>query len=404
MPLASRETDADMAADWAAIRDKHTVEETPEPETPEPAAEAVAAPEQTAAERARDAEGKFVKQAADKPAAVKADDKPVATRTTDKAQATPTQATPAPVAAETPEAGQQPANAFDRDINRPPSTWKPTARAEWEKLPPSVRAEIHRRESDFMAGQSQLLPDAKLGSTMRGVIEPYRMLIEAENGTPEKAVGELLKTAAIFRVGSPQQKAAALSAIGQQWGVDPYLLFPNGLAPRQGQQQGQPQPQQQQQQFRDPRVDQLLANQQQADQARQFQENSEREAIAARFMNETTADGKPARPYLGDVIDQMAAMVPMIRGENATLSHQQVLQEAYDRATWANPEIRALLQTQQQQQTDAQRKAANTAAVAGARRAASVNVPRRASNPDPGKPGSLEDTVRETARALGLVN
>lgn len=402
MPLASRDTDADMAADWAAIRDKHTVEEPPEPETPEPAAEAVAAPEQTAAERARDAEGKFVKQAADKPAAVKADDKPVAARTTDKAQATPTQATPTPAAAETPEAGQQPVNALDRDINRPPSTWKPTARAEWEKLPPSVRAEIHRRESDFMAGQSQLLPDAKLGSTMRGVIEPYRMLIEAENGTPEKAVGELLKTAAIFRVGSPQQKAAALSAIGQQWGVDPYLLFPNGLAPRQGQQQGQPQPQQQQ--FRDPRVDQLLAQQQQQDAERQQRDSAERDAIATQFMNEADASGQPLRPYLGDVINQMAALVPMIRSENPSLNHKQVLEQAYDRATWANPEIRALLQTQQQQQSDAQRKAANTAAVAGARRAASVNVPRRASNPDPGKPGSLEDTVRETARALGLVN
>jgi hypothetical protein len=386
MPLADQGIDEQIAADWATIREKHTVEpETPAPvpvEEPPPEDTAPAEPEN----RARDATGKFVK-AEDKPESVKAAETP---KPIEEPQPPPA---PAP----------EPQNASQRDVNRPPSTWKPTARAEWEKLPPSVRAEIHRRESDFMAGQHQLLPDAKLGSDMRKAIEPYRMMIEAEGGTPDRAVSDLLRTAALFRVGSQEQKLAAIGRLVQQFGIDISPMFQQA-------QQGQPQPQPQQQ-YQDPRVDQLFAMQRQQEQERQQQEyqrqqreNGEREAVAAQFMNEVTADGKPARPYLGDVIDQMAALVPVIRAENASLTHGQMLQEAYDRATWANPEIRALLQTEHQAKLDAQRRAANQTQVADARRAASVNVPRRGSTPAPGKPGSLEDTIREGARALGLVN
>jgi hypothetical protein len=385
MPLADQGIDEQIAADWASIREKHTVEpETPAPVPVEEPPPDDPVPSETDT-RARDATGKFVK-AEDKPQPVKA------TETPQKGPSEEPQPPPAPPPGPAPE----PQNASQRDVNRPPSTWKPTARAEWDKLPPSVRAEIHRRESDFMAGQHQLLPDAKLGSEMRKVIEPYRMMIEAEGGTPDRAVNDLLRTAALFRVGSQEQKLAAVGRLVQQFGIDIRPLF-------QQPQQGQPQPQPQQQ-FQDPRVDQLLAMQRQQDYERQQRENSERETVATQFMNEMTADGKPARPYLGDVIDQMAALVPMIRGENASLTHAQVLQEAYDRATWANPEVRALLQTEHQAKLDAQRRAANQTQVADARRAASVNVPRRGSTPAPGKPGSLEDTIREGARALGLVN
>jgi hypothetical protein len=371
MPLADQGIDEQIAADWEAIREKHATEpETPapveEPPRDEPPTEPTTPEESPPVEtRARGADGKFVKTE-EKPEAV------------------------APVEA-------APADASQRDINRPPSTWKPTARQEWDKLPPSVRAEIHRRESDFMSGQHQLLPDAKLGATMRQTIEPYRMLIESEGGTPERAVGDLLRSAAMLRMGSPQQKLQLFATLANQYGVDLRVFG-------QQQAQGQPQPAQTQQEFRDPRVDQLLAQQNQQEQQRQQRETTERETIAQAFMNEMGTDGKPARPYLGDVIDQMAALVPLIRAETPGMTHQQTLQEAYDRATWANPEIRALLQQEQQAKLEAQRRAANQTAVAGARRAASVNVPRRASTPDGSKPTSLEETIREGARALGLVN
>ena len=385
--LADKTMDEEMAADWAAIREKHATAEPVEAEAP--AEEVEAAPVENAEpvkdERPRDPTGKFVKA----PKESKEPPKEAAPEAAEPVQAVdpPKGADPAP------EPATQPQDASQRDINRPPSTWKPTARAEWEKLPPSVRAEIHRRESDFMAGQSQLLPDAKLGATIRQTVEPYRAMIEAEGSTPERAISNLMRTASILRLGTQNQKLQAFAEMANNFGVDLRVF-------------GQPQQPQQQQPgpFYDPRVDQLLAQQRQADLDRQSRENAEREAIANKFLNEAGTDGKPLRPYVGDVMDQMSALVPVIRAERPGITHEQVLQEAYDRACWANPEIRGLLQQAQMNQLETQRRTENQQRVREARRASSVNVPRRASTPSPAKPGTIDETITETARALGLVN
>src|SRR5581483_5768182 len=262
--MAAENIDEEMAADWAAIREKHA---EPEVETPEPVVEAAPeTPEPEPTERPRDATGKFVKQ-------------------------TP-EASPAPAAA--PDAGGEsavtanssPPSAPDRDINRPPSTWKPQARAEWEKLTPAVRAEIHRRESDFLNGHSQLRPDADFGKSVREVVAPYRMLIEAEGGTPERAIGSLLRTAALFRVGTPQQKLEALAGIARQYNVD--------LRPLTGQSQpAQPTSAP----LQDPRVDQLLAQMNAEKQARAQAEQDQLEGSVTTWMNEQDEKGQPKRPY-----------------------------------------------------------------------------------------------------------
>src|SRR5205807_2564940 len=109
------------------------------------------------------------------------------------------------------------------------------------------------------------------------------------------------------------------------------------------------------------------------------------EGTVTSWMNENDAQGKPLRPYLGDVMNEMSALVPQIRTQSPSLSHDQVLQQAYERATWGNPEIRTLLLQQQAQGASQTRSAENQNRVREAKRAASVNVPRRASLPTPGK-------------------
>lgn len=397
MALSDKDVDETMAADWAAIQDKYKAE-TPEPvEPPEPDTEVEAAPAVETIPVSREADGKF--KAKDDKAA-----KPVADA---KAKEPTVAKTTAPAAADSPapsETGAPEPSSPARDINRAPSTWKPTARAEFDKLSPVIKAEIHRREADFLNGQAQLRPDAELGSSMRRVIEPYRMLIEAEGGTPDRAVADLLRTAAIFRTGSVAQKYQAVVDISQQFGIDLRYLAQaaaeQGSQPQPGQQPGQPQPQQ----FRDPRVDQLLAHQQQQEQQRQQREHQTMESTITRWMNEVDATGNPKRPYLGDVINEVSALIPILQKDDPTLTHAQALDAAYDRATWAHPEVRALLTQKQQTELEARRRTENQERVLGAKRSASVNVPRRASLPSPGKPGTMEDTIRETARTLNLIS
>jgi hypothetical protein len=375
--LADKDIDQTMAADWAEIQARHAVE----PEAVESIAEPEAPAQESVSrdERVRNEDGTFAPKAKETAEPAEAPRKEVASK--------PIKGVPkeAPLAEEAP---LEPA----RDINRAPSTWKPTARAEWEKLPPTVRAEIHRRESDFHNGQSQLMPDAKFGKSVNEVVAPYRMLIESEGGTPEKAIGELMRTAAALRLGTPQQKAQIITQVCRQYGVDMQAFAP---------QIGQPAQQQVQQPLQDPRVDQLLAQLNQERQQGAQREQQALEGTVTNWMNAQDPQGKPLRPYLGDVMNEMNALVPQIRQVNPSLDHTQVLQQAYETATWGNPEIRQLLL--QAQGNGQVRGAESQNRVRDARRAASVNVPRRASLPSAGKPGSLEETITNTARELGLI-
>lgn len=392
-PLSDSKVDAEMSADWRDILSRHS-EDDDTPETPEgapeahaegqappaesPSEEEVETPPATAEERARDESGRFKK----------------APKTAKPDKVAPAQEAQQP-SDEQQEVQPQQQQEAARDIARAPSTWRPTARAEWAKLPESVRAEIHRRESDFMTGQHQLLPDARFGQNMRGVVEPFRMLIESEGATPELAVQDLLRTAAILRTGTVQQKYQTVANIAQRFGVNLAAFVPR---------QGQPGPTlPQSQEYRDPRVDTLLQQMQTQEQQRAQREQRDAETLVSSWMNEADAQGQPLRPYVTDLINDMSLMIPQIKAANPHFSHTQALEAAYERASWANPEIRALLQQQQQTATDAQRRAENQQRTSVARRAASVNVPRRASTPAPAKPGSMDETLAATARELGLL-
>lgn len=375
MALTDKDIDSTMAEDWKDILARHQPEEAEheiEQESRKQPEENVSgeSTEQESAQveaRPRNEDGTFAPKSKESAAA----NEPVGQKVAPEAPQTETTTTP------------------ERDLTKPPSTWKPTARAEWEKLPPAIKAEVHRRETDWLNGQAQLLPDAKLGKSVNEIMAPYRMLIEAEGGTPERAIADLMRTAAVFRVGSPQQKLAAVSQIIQQFGIDiTPLVQPSG--------QGTSHPPSSVQPLTDPRVDQLIAQLNAERQERARSEQNGLEASVTRWMEAKDEAGNPKYPYLGDVMNEMAVLVPQIRQSSPSSSHEEVLQMAYERATWGNPDVRPLLLSQQQRSPDNQNR------VREAKRAASVNVPRRASIPSPGKPGTMDETIAATARELGF--
>jgi hypothetical protein len=400
MALNDANVDEEMASDWAAIQDKF---KAPEPEAPP---ELEAETSETSPEESsetipvsREADGKFKAHEREKPAKVDAKAKPAKDAKATPAAASPDRAAPSQEGSEAATAEPQ---SQQRDITRAPSTWRPLARAEYDKLPAAVKAEIHRREGDFLNGQAQMRPDADMGRELRGIMEPYRMLIEAEGGTYALAVRDLFRTAAVLRTGSMQQKQQLIAQTARQFGID---LSPFAQAGQPGQ---QPQPPAAQganpQQYRDSRLDAFLAEQQRREQATLAREQQEIEGTVTQWMNATDAQGQPLRPYLNDVINEAAALVPQLMAANPGMSRVQALDAAYDRACWAHPEIRTLLAQKQQAELDAKRKADNQLKLRDARRSGSVNVPRRASTPSAPPPGTMEETIAETARALGMIS
>lgn len=393
--MLADDIDETMSKDWADIQDKFAVEEPEAAPIGEPEHHVETVTEEEPAQqleartddRPRDKDGKFVRPAKEsKPA----DGKPADNQAARKTEAAPVQTQP-----------DAAAQGAQRDVNRAPSTWKPAARAMWDKLSPEIRAEIHRREGDFQAGQAQLLPDATFGKTVREVVEPYRMLIESAGGTPERAISDMLRQAAVLRTGTEQQKYGTIASIAQFYGIDLRRFAPRPTHDAQGNPIPPPQ-REQPREFHDPRVDGLLQQLQGFNRQREQADEAARSATVDSWMNAQDAQGNPLRAYVGDVIQEMPALMQEIQRANPAMNHAQVLDAAYERATWANPGVRAVLLQQQQTTTDNQRRTDNQQRVRDARRGSSVNVARRASTPSAGHPGTIDETIRNTARELGL--
>ena len=298
------------------------------------------------------------------------------------------------------------------DITRPPSSWKPAAKALWAQLPEAVRAEAYRRENDFLHGNKDLRETADFGKSIKQIMDPYRMLIEAENGTPERAIADTMRTAALFRVGTPQQKLDALFQIDKQFNAGLTQFIQSEFTRLSAQQQGEPgqspvaAPQQP---FVDPRVDQIMASLQAQERAQTAQAEQASNRAVEEFMAEKGADGQQLYPFVDNVIDDMSHRVALLRRQNPAMGHKEALKQAYEAAVWANPETRAVLISQQQAQAAA--PGANLLKVQQAQRASATNVPRRGAIPPAsasthltlGTPES-DDSIRETYRQLQANN
>lgn len=369
-----------------------TVDEPAAADIEQPSKEAVPA----ADIKARDETGKFVKQ--DKAA------KPAATESAAPAE-TPTQ---------TPETANEPAAAAPTeeapqgiDINRPPSSWKPAAKALWSGLPEAIRAEVYRREDGIHNGVKAIRESADFGQSIRKVIQPYEMLIQAEGGTPERAIADTMRTAALFRVGTPQQKLQALIAIDKQFncGLQQYVAQHAGqvgLTQPQQQDGGQPNPQAvaQPQVFQDPRVDTIMQTFERQERERAAQDESIRTAAANDFVSAKDDKGQPRYPFIDNVADDMAERVASLRRKNPAMPHKEVLEKAYDDAVWANPETRAVLLSQQQAKAQSQAQTAQR--VETAKRANAGNMPKRGAIPATEPALSLDEDIRATGRKLGM--
>lgn len=356
--------DDEIAASWAEISarmedsaETPAAKEAPAAVVAEPNAETPTEP--TAAERARDKTGKFAKAE--------------------------------PVAAETPATPAEPVKG-QRDVNLPPSSWAPAAKTAYAALSPELKAEIHRRESDFLAGQSQLLPDAQLGRQMKSIAAPYQALMATENATIDQALGAYLRQAATLRTGTMEQKASMIALGIKQHGIslDAINAALEGKTP--------PAAAPAQQEFRDPRFDQYLAEQEQ-------RETQQIVSVIDRWTAEVDAQGQPLRPFAANVMADMIARVPSVKAANQGISHEQALTKAYEDAVWANPETRQL----KLNELEAKRREESLRTVNDAKKAASVNVPRRGAPPAAAPVAAFgtpeaDEAIKNTARELGLIS
>lgn len=291
------------------------------------------------ADRARDEAGRFAKGEQErqaKPEVVKpVADKPVV-QATDKPAEQPTEQQP-----------ERPTLA--------PSSWSAAAKAAWVNADPTIKAEIARREAQVHKEFTKQDAERNLGLQFRKVIEPNMAMIQADGGDPVKGFQNYLNTAKILRTGDPQVKAQLVRQMCQQFNIQ---LEQVQAAPD-----------------IDTRQQSMYTRAQQLEQENQLLQAQIQEIPLKSQIEAFAAD--PAHEYYEAVRPVMAALLQS--------GQAQTLQEAYDQAIWARPDIRSTL-TAQQIATGQEKRVAEAKAKADAARRASGSVigsPGRGTSADP---------------------
>lgn len=375
---------SDIPLDRTMEEDIRPSSTTPEPETSlqddvRAALEAVkTAPEgetqdqraARAAQMARDASGKFTKDKTQ----TEARPRGTLTLPADKAAAAQ------PQAAQTP--AQEGVTPQAPVAVKPPEGWKAELKAKFGELPPDIQAEIARRESDFHKQFTRQDEERSFGRTVKEIAQPYEHIIAGEGGKVTDAWKLYLDTAYTMRTGTPEAKAYGIATVMRQFNVDPNLLLsvlqrgnvdPSGAlqhAPNYAQQPPSVQPQQ---------VQELVQAEIQNWQLRS--EIDRFEASDPKFY-------RIVKPIMGDLL---------LKGE------AQTLEEAHQKAIDQFPELRSILEAEQNAEAEQKRQAETQARTQAARRAGGslTGGPGGAKPNGSTMPGnlSLEDEVRANFRA-----
>jgi hypothetical protein len=274
---------------------------------------AEATPETPKAERARDESGKFVPKEASQLEAVVPKESPQSA----------VQPSPEPTS-------QQAAPSFVGA----PNSWSNAAKAKWTALDPEIRAEIAKRESDMARGFAKVDEERSFAKEVQRITQPYEAAIRAAGGTVPQAVQSLLNTAYILQTADPVTKAREIAKVIQFHGIDLNLVSqPQEVNP------------------------QIAALQQEVAQLRggfSQQTQMQQQAAEQQVMAMIDTFGRdPKNKYFHAVQADMGQLIGS--------GYAGTLEQAYEAAIWARPDIRAQQLSDQQAADKAKHDAAQKA-------------------------------------------
>lgn len=320
--------------------------------------------------RQRDEQGRFTRAAAAEPPAG-GDDVPPEQVATEQPIETPVEVNNNPDNLEfTDNSGQKRAV----NISEPPMSWRAEAKAEYAKLPEWAKREAHKREHDFHQGVQQYKAAATFATQIGSEFKPYEALLRSQQWTPQALTRDMMNSHYRLSTGDNASKAAEVVRIAGLYNLSVQDLQSALANPNSVNTTSVPQT---------PR--EVIELQQRLDRIEQERTQAENASIQEQIRS-FESDGK--HPHFKQVATTMGAL--MKSGQASTM------QEAYDKACWAVPEVRAKLQAEQQA---AERRTAAEKAAA-AKKAAAVNVAARGKHPSAAPVGSMEDTIRAAYRKI----
>ena len=285
-------------------------------------------------------------------------------------QTTEEPTTPEPVAA---AAVTSPIETPAPVVHDVPKSWAKETHELWGKVDPKVQEYIKKRETDFLNGLDQYKGAAHYGEAMQKVFAPFQQTLQAQGLEAPQAVQSLLNAHTRLTTGTLEARQAAYQELGQRLGLQ-------ASVPGQPQATVDPRIQTLEQQFQQVQHT-LVAQQQAALDAARTKAGQEVEAFAT----------DPKHVFFEEVHEDIVRFLTL--GDS--------LQDAYDKAVWANPVTREKqVQTRLQTETEKARERARLDALPK-NKAKGVNINSRETQRAPTEPlGKMEDTLKAVAREI----
>jgi len=276
-----------------------------------------------------------------------------------------------------------------------PASWRPEAKAEFDKLPEIVKAEVIKREEDILRGIGQYRAAADFGTTIANAMKPYEQAMRQHNIDPARHVGELFDIHQRLALGTPEVKQATLLALAKNFGI----TIPSAPSPA---------PAPEDSPWVDPEVRDLRAQMQQLQslhtqlvdqQMRQEQARTQQQQLAVRqqLSQELNAfASNPEHAFFDEVADDMAVLIQSGRAPS--------LKQAYELALRMNPaaqekeNLRIAAKEASKKQDATAAAAAKTTA---ARNATGVNVKSKAAAVAGARPVKVGAGLENLDSALG---
>lgn len=273
----------------------------------------------------------------------------------------------APTTVEQHEVGDEDSKPVEEKKFPSMARWKPEQRAKFDAMPDEHKDFVYSIVQEFNADytrktqalsdeRKQLTEQAQYGTSFKQVTQPYEALIASTGRQPHEVYNVLMQQLATLRMGTPQQKAALLTGLASEYGVDLKTQSSDGeyyTDPAQVQTNHQ--------------LQQVLQYQQQLGQSvSQIQETAQRQQLAQvidSLADEVGPDGQRLRPHFDDVCatPEFKGLLNVLRSSNPNTPLRDAMAEAYERSIYANPQVRERL-------LESERKAALAAAKAEADR------------------------------------
>lgn len=266
---------------------------------------------------------------------------------------------------------EEPAATTTPATDAAPKTWRKEAAATWAALPSEAKNEILKREADIFSGIESYKADAGFGKSIKTAITPYEQILRDNNMDPAQTITSLMATHHTLATGTPQARLDLFTRMAKEYGIP----LPTGEASS-----GEPP-------YIDPAVAALqteLSSVKSTLEAQTQRAAAEQRNLISKQIDAFATD--PSNIYWADVADSMAVMLESRQAST--------LQEAYDKAIWTNPAVRAKEIARQTAEATAKAQTASEEKVKAAKQATAANVKASAKVGSATTPkGSLDDTL-----------